>query len=423
MGEGILPGGQPREADSTATAETAASAGPAQPAGSHWTAPGAPPPSPVPTPAGVAAGNGLEAAPSRYQSPAPAVASPTAAPGGAAYPPVAPRGPGPAWQPGWASAMTAHKPGIVALRPLSLGDIVEGGFASLRRNPRTFLGLAALTALVVLLVGGGLFLVGYLIASSVESTDAFDVFMGLGVTSYAVVMFFLSAATSIALSGILAYPVGEAVLGRRPSIGETWRRTRRLVPRLIGLCAVLVLPPALVFGLIVAGTVFAFVGDVPALGALGVLAIVGAGIAATWLGIRLALATPALVLEDLGVIRSLRRSWSLTSGLFWRTLGILTVSSLLIGIVQYILSLVLQLGGMLLALAVASMLAGGESDAVMGVAVMAASAGGGLVSGILTQPFLAAVTALLYTDSRIRKEGFDLALVRAAADAGRSPVR
>ena len=420
MGEGILPGGPSRETDSAATAETGASAGPAQPAGSHWTAPGAPPP--VPTPAGVAAGSGLEAA-SSYQSPAPTMASPTAAPGGAAYAPVAPRGPGPAWQPGWASAMTAHKPGIVALRPLSLGDIVEGGFASLRRNPRTFLGLAALTALVVLLVGGGLFLVGYLIASSLESTDAFDVFMGLGLTSYAVVMFFLSAATSIALSGILAYPVGEAVLGRRPSMGETWRRTRRLVPRLVGLCAVLVLPPALVFGLILAGTVFAFVGDVPALGGLGVLAMVGAGIAAMWLGIRLVLATPALVLEDLGVVRSLRRSWSLTSGLFWRTLGILTVSSLLIGIVQYILSLVLQLGGMLLAMAVASMLGGGESDAVMGVAVMAASAGGGIVSGILTQPFLAAVTALLYTDSRIRKEGFDLALVRAAADAGRSPVR
>ena len=209
---------------------------------------------------------------------------------------------------------------------------------------------------MVLLVGGGLFLVGYLIASSVESTDARRLH-GLGLTSYAVVMFFLSAATSIALSGILAYPVGEAVLGRRPSIGETWRRTRRLVPRLIGLCAVLVLPPALVFGLIVAGTVFAFVGDVPALGALGVLAMVGAGIAAMWLGIRLALATPALVLEDLGVIRSLRRlepdvrpvlahprhPHRLEPAHRHRPVHPL---------------LALQLGGMLLALAVASMLAG-----------------------------------------------------------------
>lgn len=51
---------------------------------------------------------------------------------------------------------------------------------------------------------------------------------------------------------------------------------------------------------------------------------------------------------------------------------------------------------------------------------------GGLGSGIVTQPFLAAVTALLYTDSRIRREGFDLALARAAAadagNAGRGPL-
>jgi hypothetical protein len=319
--------------------------------------------------------------------------------------------------------MTAHKPGIVALRPLSLGDIVEGGFASLRRNPRTFLGMAALTALAVVLVGGGLFLVGYLVAGSLESTDGFDVFMGLGLTSYVAVMFFLSAATSIALSGILAYPVGEAVLGRRPTMGETWRRTRRFVPRLIGLCAILVLPPALVFGLIIGATVFAFMGEVPALGGLGVVALFAAGLAGLWLGVRLALATPALVLEDLGIVRSLRRSWGLTSGLFWRTFGILAVSSLLIGIVQYILSLVLQIGGMLLAMAAASMLAGNGSDAAAGVAAVAASAGGGIVSGILTQPFIAAVTALLYTDSRIRKEGFDLALVRAASQPDRGPGR
>ena len=39
---------------------------------------------------------------------------------------------------------------------------------------------------------------------------------------------------------------------------------------------------------------------------------------------------------------------------------------------------------------------------------------GSLLASLLAQPFLAGVTALLYTDARIRKEGFDLALVRAA---------
>lgn len=399
MSEGILPGRTPREAEPVSGNGTQAA----------WAAPGsdpapAGPPPPGPPPSGLTG----------------------PLPGG--YPGGPAGGPHPggqqAWQPAWASALTAHKPGIVALRPLSLGDIVEGGFASIRRNPRTFLGLAVLTALTVLVVAGLLFLVGYLVGTALEGSNTLDVFLAFGITSFAVVMLVLSAGTSIALSGMLAYPVGEAVLGRKPTIGETWRKTRRMLPRLIGLCAVLVLPPTAVFGLIVGGTIWAFAGELPAVGVLGVLGVLAAGAGMLWLGIRLALATPALVLEDLRVIASLRRSWGLTAGLFWRTFGILTVSSLLIGVVQYLLSMVLQLGGMFLGFALASMLgsSGSDSDALVGIAAGVSSVVGGLVSGMLTQPFLAAVAALLYTDSRIRKEGFDLALARAVAGAGRSPA-
>ena len=232
-------------------------------------------------------------------------------------------------------------------------------------------------------------------------------------------MLFLSSATSIVLSGMLAYPVGEAVLGRRPSLGETWRRTRRMVPRLLRLCVVLVLPPTIVFGALIALVVWGFAGGLPALGVVGVLGVAVLTVAMVWVGTKVALATPALVLEDIGAIPALRRAWWLTTGLFWRTLGILLLSGVLIGIVQYVLSVVIQLGGMLLGLA--ARLDAGQQLCRRGDRHRH---GGGqrarrLASGILTQPFLAAVTALLYTDSRIRREGFDLALARAAAaDAG-----
>ncbi|HEY7721409.1 MAG TPA: glycerophosphoryl diester phosphodiesterase membrane domain-containing protein [Pedococcus sp.] len=403
MSEGILPGRTPREAGAVSGNGSETS----------WTAPGS-----TPAPAGPPGAPPPGWPPPSPPPPGPAGPTPPAGPTGSL-----PGGP-PAWQPAWASALTAHKPGIVALRPLSLGDIVEGGFASIRRNPRTFLGLAVLTALAVLVVAGLLFLVGYLVSTALEGSTTLDVFLTFGITSFAVVMLFLSAATSIALSGMLAYPVGEAVLGRKPTIGETWRKTRRMLPRLIGLCAVLVLPTTALFALVVGGTIWAFAGDLPAVGVLGVLGVLAAGAAVLWLGVRLALATPALVLEDLRVIGSLRRSWGLTAGLFWRTFGILTVSSLLIGVVQYLLSMVLQIGGMLLGLALGTMLdSGSDSDTLVGVVAAASSVVGGLVSGMVTQPFLAAVAALLYTDSRIRKEGFDLALARAVADAGRSPAR
>jgi hypothetical protein len=319
--------------------------------------------------------------------------------------------------------LPAHKPGIIALRPLNLGDIVEASFACLRRNPRTFLGLALVTSLVVLLVIGVLGLAGWLVATSLEGSDAVDLFLALGVTSSLAALLFLSSATSIALSGILAYPVGEAVLGRNVTMGETWRRTRRFLPRLIGLCAILVVPPTVVFGLLVALAIWGFADGAPAAGALGVVAVLCLAVVTTWLGIRLSLATPALVLEDLGVVASLRRSWRLTGRLFWRTFGILVASSMLIGIVQYVLSFALQLGGMVLGLAVDSMASGGAAGTAASLVVAGATVLGSLLSGVLTQPFLAAVLALLYTDARIRKEGFDLALARAAADAAHVPSR
>ena len=376
---------------------------PGAPAGG-WAAPGgAPPPPPVPYPGTAPGGPGHGTA-------------------GTAYP-VAPQGhAGPAWQggqPAWNAGLPTHKPGIVALRPLSLGDIIEGSFACLRRSPRTFLGLALLTSLAVLLAAGLLFGVGYLVSMSLESTDTVDLFLAFGLTSAVAVVFFLSAATSIALSGILAYPVGEAVLGRAATMGETWRRTRRFLPRLMGLCLLLVVPASVVFGLVIALTVWGFADGLPALGAVGVLGTVALLLAALWLGVRLSLAPPALVLEDLGVVASLRRSWALTTGLFWRTLGILLASNLLIGVVQYVLATALQLAGMVLGLALASMFSGATSEVAAGVVMVVVSVVGSLISSIITQPFLAAVLALLYTDARIRKEGFDLALARAVADAGR----
>lgn len=378
MTEGTVPGG-------------------AQGSSPGWSAPGAPPP-------------GVPGAPGEGGY----------GPAGTAYPSSPGSLPG---QPSWGAALPAHKPGVIALRPLSLGDIVEGSFACLRRYPRTFLGLTLLTSLVVLLVIGVLGAVGWLVATSLRSDDALDLFLALGLTSALAALLFVSSATSIALSGILAYPVGEAVLGRNASMGETWRRTRRFVPRLLGLCAILVVPPTVVFAALVALAVWGFTGGAPALGALGVVVVLCVAVATTWLGIRLALATPALVLEDLGVLGSLRRSWRLTPGLFWRTFGILLASSLLVSIVQYVLSLAVQLGGMLLGFALGSMSSSQNGEMAAGVVAAGATVLGSLLSGVLTQPFLAAVLALLYTDARIRKEGFDLALARAAAESARLPVR
>jgi len=363
-----------------------------------WSAPGSPAPPPGYAP------------PSRYgpapghDTPHPAGLAP--APGPPAYP-----------APHWTTALTAHKPGIIPLRPLGFGEILEGSFAAMRRNPRTFFGLAFLVSLAVVLAIGAAGALAYLVASTTGSSDTSDAVLAVGAVGGLTVLYLLTAVTGVALTGILSYPVGEGVLGRKPSIGETWRRTRRMVPRLAGLCLILFIPVVVVLGGLVVLVVVAFESGSDVLGAAGVAAVLGACVLLGFVAIRLALATPALVLEDLGVIASLTRSWRLTAGRFWRTLGILVVASLLVGVVQQVLAFGFQLVGMVLGFAVVAAMGDDLDGVLFTVVTFGVSILGGLLAGLVTQPFLAAVGALIYTDARIRKEGFDLALVRAVTAA------
>src|SRR5687767_4983300 len=75
---------------------------------------------------------------------------PPAAPGWgqAAQPPAAPGwGQAPGWStapPGWAPP---PKPGVIPLRPLGVGEILDGAISSIRRDPRVMLGVSALVVI------------------------------------------------------------------------------------------------------------------------------------------------------------------------------------------------------------------------------------------------------------------------------------
>src|SRR5687767_11648313 len=65
----------------------------------------------------------------------------------------------PGWQqqPGWgAPVATAPKPGVVPLRPLGLGEVLDGAVALVRGYPRAALGVSAVVALVTTLIQLGL---------------------------------------------------------------------------------------------------------------------------------------------------------------------------------------------------------------------------------------------------------------------------
>jgi hypothetical protein len=116
--------------------------------------------------------------------------------------------------------------------------------------------------------------------------------------------------------------------------------------------------------------------------ALGLVLLIVPGV---WVGTLWALALPALVLERVGVVDSLRRSAELVGGRFWPMLGLLalTVAGLLVT------SLVLGgvLGGIIAAAAGDSELAGALVTLVAGV-----------VGAAVTGPVLAAVITVAYID-------------------------
>ena len=139
---------------------------------------------------------------------------------------------------------------------------------------------------------------------------------------------------------------------------------------------------------------------------LAVLVISGAGIVlgfllciapAIWLQGIWAVAVPALLVEDRGALDSLRRSSQLVKGRFWPVVGAILLGSLLASLLQGVLVapvLVLQLAGT--SFLVTSILLTGAVQ---------------LVGVALTTPYVAALTAVVYVDLRVRKEAFDLELL------------
>jgi hypothetical protein len=306
-----------------------------------------------------------------------------------------------------------HKPGVVALRPLGLGDFFDGAFKTIRGNPVAMVGLAALVTTVFMVVPTVVTLLlaaaGHLTfdlqtdpaSGEVPALDsaATSLVSGLGG------MFGVFA--TVVLNGMLVHVVAEAVLGRRTRIGEAWRVTRGRMLPLVGLT----LLDLLMWTLLVGAPVL-----------LGVLAGAQAGVAtgflvggplllvalATGLLVQIRffqLAAPALVLERTGVFASLGRAGRLSRGQWWRIFGILLLTGLVIGVVGQVFAVPLGVVG-----AAAPMLFPGTAGALV---LVLSSYLSQILVGAVTTPFTSAVTALQYVDQRIRKEGLDVELIAA----------
>jgi hypothetical protein len=308
----------------------------------------------------------------------------------------------PAWSgepmPSAPSSWQALKPGVIPLRPLRVGDILEGAIATMRRYPQFMLGVAFVVVTVTQLIALALTFpllddinrVVVLDVNTPSSELQSELWSVIGKSlAVAGVGALLALVAHVFLSGFLTLVVGTAVLGQRLTFGEIWQRVRpRLLP-LLGLT--LVYPLILVPSLLVVGGL-AFV-----IGSVVVVLVIAYIVIAIWLGLMFSLATPALVLENAGVWQAFGRSWALVRGSWWRIFGI----TLLAGLIAVLCAVVISLP-----FGLSSGFPSASAEPVMPPAsYLVWSTIGGIIASTLTEPFVAAVTALLYTDQRIRREG------------------
>ncbi|MHC0433456.1 DUF7544 domain-containing protein [Streptomyces sp. O3] len=344
--------------------------------------------------------------------------------GGAGAPPGQPYG---SWGGGWGGRPTAAKPGVIPLRPLGVGEILDGAVSTMRAHWRTVLGIslgvaATMQILLVLLQG--------LVLSKSGSTAALDdpdatvdeVTGALGVSLLdSTVVLLISLLGSFVVTALLTMVTSRAVLGRSVTTAEAWRDARPQLPRLLGLTFLLpLLATAVVAVGALPGVLVAVGGPMEAGVLLAVFGGLAGLVAAVWLLVGFSLSPPALMLEKQSVGKALSRSAKLVRGSWWRVFGIQLLALIIVNVVVGIIlipftTLAVLLSGDSVGGFLASDLSG------VGWTFLIITGIGSVIGSTLTFPITAGVTVLLYIDLRIRREALDLELARAAGAEGYGP--
>ena len=307
--------------------------------------------------------------------------------------------------------------GIIALKPLGFGDFFDGGFRAIRHNPRVMIGLSAVVLLVTNILVSlplmGLVTAGGLLDPATTTAEPTGTQLAaVGGSLLALVPAgFLQSVAIIVLTGMLILSVTQSVVDRRLSTTELWRRAKGRVWPLIGWSVVQSVGAALLLALALAPGIVLLVLEEVIGGAVAlVVLLLGAVVLGAWAYTVMAFVPVLIVVERLGVLAAVRRSYRLVRGSFWRTLGILVLTAVIAGIVSQLLATPFAILG---AFGLALM---ETNPTLAGVIYAAGVAAGSTVGLVLAVPFLAAVVALLYVDRRIRLEGLDVTLARTLED-------
>lgn len=298
--------------------------------------------------------------------------------------------------------------GPLPLHPMSLSDLLDGAFKLLRAD-------AATIVLITLALFGPLQLL-----AAWAQRDTLDVFgllldpgsapgamdQGFGNPLIGMVAGLAQFLVLPFVTGAVARVVGGSYLGETIPVGTALKAALRrwwslfsawILVHLAEFAGVLV-----GFALLVAGAVAGGGAGGGAVVVVGVILVLLGFLGAVFVMPFFVAVAPAIVLEDLGAVRAMRRSAALMRRRYWPYLGTAVLTGLLATIVSYALMAV----PMGLAFAVGS-----------GAWLLWAL--GSVIANVVALPFVAIVATLMYFDGRIRAEAFDLTVVADELARGR----
>jgi len=302
----------------------------------------------------------------------------TTADGRSAGPPVGPRP-----RPGAGVTSSPPSPAAprlpVALRPMTVPDLLDGAFAVIKARPRTVFAIAAWILVPTHLLAAYLQRGASRTYSFTNTLSLFNTPGGTGTAANGSDLLWVYVSSAILalslffLGGAIARLVTAWYAGGDLPASEALAASFRRSPALIGAFLLLLLPK-------VVGFCFCYLP--------GVVLIT-----------MFSLTAPACVVEGLGAVASAQRSWRLVARQFWRCLGVIVAASVGASV------LALVMGGL------PSLLVGLLPSPFdwIGTAMVGAAV------AMITTTALVSVSVLLYIDLRIRTEGLDLELGMADA--------
>ena len=268
------------------------------------------------------------------------------------------------------------------IRPMSVGELIDGAFQVTKRRLIPLVKIAAIvvvpTQLLTILIQISARPTTERITQPFGTADQFQVTRT--VTDFKV---FIAAFIAVAILGLLArtiaagamvHIVGGDYLGTEIDPSAALREAMRRIPGLIG-----------------AGILVSLASGI------GLLFCVVPGV---FLYVSWSVTTPALIIERASATTAMSRSMQLVKPRWWPTLGF-----------GALLWLIAAIPGFVIAIPVAVAM---DSNSVGGIVVTGLL---GMAVSLFVTPFTSAATVLLYFDLRVRNEGFDMHMLASSIDA------